>query len=39
MVKFEGDTPDFLDGITLYTNEEIIEIFWNLNNGWQTEED
>ena len=39
MVKFEGDTPDFLDGITLYTNEEIIEIFWNLNNGWQTEDE
>ena len=35
MVKFEGDTPDFLDGVTLYTNQEMIEIFWNINNGWQ----
>ena len=35
VVKFEGDTPDFLDGVTLYTNQEMIEIFWNINNGWQ----
>ena len=35
MVKFEGDTPDFLDGVTLYTNQEIIEILWNIDNGWQ----
>ena len=35
MVKFEGDTPDFLDGVTLYTNQEMIEIFWNIDNGWQ----
>ena len=35
MVKFEGDTPDFLDGITLYTNQEVIEILWNIDNGWQ----
>ena len=35
MVKFEGDTPDFLEGVTLYTNQEIIEIFWNIDNGWQ----
>ena len=35
MVKFEGDTPDFLDGVTLYTNQEIIEIIWNIDNGWQ----
>ena len=35
MVKFEGDTPNFLDGVTLYTNQEIIEIFWNIDNGWQ----
>jgi len=39
MVKFEGDTPDFLDGVTLYTNEEMIEILWDLNNGWQTEDE
>ena len=35
IVKFEGDTPDFLEGVTLYTNQEIIEIFWNIDNGWQ----
>ena len=35
MVKFEGDTPNFLDGVTLYTNQEMIEIFWNIDNGWQ----
>ena len=35
MVKFEGDTPSFLDGVTLYTNQEMIEIFWNIDNGWQ----
>ena len=39
MVKFEGDTPDFLDGVTLYTNQEMIEIFWNIENGWQLEEE
>ena len=35
MVKFEGDTPSFLDGVTLYTNQEMIAIFWNIDNGWQ----
>ena len=39
MVKFEGDTPSFLDGVTLYTNQEMIEIFWNIDNGWQLEEE
>ena len=39
MVKFEGDTPDFLEGVTLYTNQEMIEIFWNIDNGWQLEEE
>ena len=37
IVKFEGDTPDFLEGVTLYTTQEIIEIFWNIANGWQLE--
>ena len=35
VVKFEGNTPDFLDGVTLYTNQEMIGIFWNIDNGWQ----
>lgn len=39
MVKFEGDTPDFLEGVTLYTNQEMIEILWNIDNGWQLEEE
>ncbi len=39
IVKFEGNTPDFLDGITLYTNEEILAVIWDPSNGWQTEDD
>ena len=35
IVKFEGDTPDFLDGVTLYTNQQMLEILWNIDNGWQ----
>ena len=35
IVKFESDTPDFLKDVTLYTNQEIIEILWNIDNGWQ----
>ena len=35
IVKFEGDTPDFLDGVTLYTNQEIIEILCDIDNGWE----
>ena len=39
IVKFEGDTPDFLEGVTLYTNQEIIEILCDVDNGWQLEEE
>jgi hypothetical protein len=39
IVKFEGNTPDFLDGVTLYTNEEILAVIWDPSNGWQTEDD
>ena len=35
IVKFESDTPDFLNDVTLYTNQEIIEILWYIDNGWQ----
>ena len=35
IVKFESNTPDFLNDVTLYTNQEIIEILWNIDNGWQ----
>ncbi len=23
-IKFEGDTPDFLEGVTLYTNQQMM---------------
>ncbi len=39
IVKFEGDTPDFLEGVTLYTNQQMLEILWNIDNGWQLEEE
>ena len=35
IVKFENDTPDFLNDVTLYTNQEIIEILWNIDNCCQ----
>jgi hypothetical protein len=36
-VKFEGDTPSFLDGKTQHTHSEILTI---LNDGnWVTEDD
>ena len=35
IVKFESNTPDFLNDVTLYTNQEIIEILWNIDNPWQ----
>ena len=35
-VKFEGDTPDFLEGKTQYTHSEILDILateeWSDNN-------
>lgn len=33
-VKFNGDTPDFLEGKTQHTNIEIREILQDVNNGW-----
>ena len=33
-VRFEGNTPDFLDGKTQYTHEEILELLSDPNNGW-----
>jgi hypothetical protein len=38
IVSFEGDTPTFLEGKTIYTNKELFEIVDDLNNNW-TEED
>ncbi len=36
-VKFEGDTPSFLDGKTQYTHEEILSHL-NVDNGWVSED-
>ena len=33
-VKFEGDTPSFLEGKTQYTNEEIISVLDDVNGIW-----
>ena len=38
IVSFEGDTPTFLEGKTIYTNQELFDIVDDLNNNW-TEED
>ena len=38
IVSFEGDTPSFLEGKTIYTNKELFDIVDDLNNNW-TEED
>ena len=34
IVKFEGDTPNFLDGNTEYTLEEVLAIINDVNNNW-----
>ena len=34
IVKFEGDTPSFLDGKTQYTQTQMREIINNPENGW-----
>jgi len=39
IVSFEGDTPAFLEGKTIYTNSELFEIVDNINNNWITEEE
>ena len=33
-VKFEGNTPSFLDGKTQYTVEQLKTIVNNASNGW-----
>ena len=37
-VKFEGDTPSFLNGKTQYTHEEILSHLGDVNNGWILED-
>ena len=36
-VKFEGDTPSFLDGEIQYTHREILAILNDENGEWYTE--
>ena len=38
-VKFEGDTPSFLDGHTQYTHSEIITILRDTSGIWYIDED
>ena len=38
-VKFEGDTPSFLDGKIQYTHSEILTILNDVNGDWLTEDD
>tara|TARA_R110002020_G_scaffold166503_1_gene354576 strand:- start:310 stop:552 length:243 start_codon:yes stop_codon:yes gene_type:complete len=33
-VRFIGNIPDFLDGKTQYTHEEILSYLSNPSNGW-----
>jgi len=33
-VKFEGDTPSFLDGYTQYTHSEILEVLNDADGIW-----
>ena len=34
VVKFEGDTPNFLTGKTQYNHEEILDILNDVNGEW-----
>lgn len=38
IVKFEGDTPSWLEGKTSYTNEEILAILDAPDSEWRPEE-
>tara|TARA_R100000781_G_scaffold74457_1_gene46381 strand:- start:329 stop:559 length:231 start_codon:yes stop_codon:yes gene_type:complete len=38
IVKFVGETPDFLVGEPQYSHNEIIEIINNPDNGWIEEQ-
>ena len=39
IVKFEGSTPSFLSGKTIYTLEEILVILDNKAGEWYSSED
>jgi len=34
ILKYENEAPNFLEGITTYTREEILQIINDPNNGW-----
>ena len=38
-VKFEGDTPSFLDGYTQYSHSEILEVLNNTNGIWYIDDE
>lgn len=38
-VKFEGNTPSFLNGKTQYTNTQILAILNDEEGEWYTEEE
>lgn len=35
-VRFEGETPSFLEGKTQYTHRQILEYLNDESNGWVT---
>ena len=39
IIKYQGDKPNFLDGKTIYTQAEILEITRNSSGDWYTESD
>ena len=39
LVKFEGDTPSFLNGKTQYTNAQILAILNDEEGEWYIEEE
>ena len=39
IVSYQGVVPDGLSGKTEYTNEELLVIINDINNGWYEEED
>ena len=39
LVSYEGNvTPSGLSGKTEYTNEQLLAIIYDTDNGWETEE-
>ena len=39
IVSYEGTTPSGLSGKTEYTNDQLLAIVNNIDNGWFEEED